>query len=62
MLRNLFRVLSSQSDRKAAPFSLDAKCIDPSQLKLVSGGESLPKGGWAMQQTSMESLPKGGWA
>ena len=62
MLRTLFRALSSQSDHKAAPSSLAAKCIDLSQLKLVSGGEGLPKGGWLVQQSSMEGLPKGGWA
>jgi hypothetical protein len=62
MLRTLFRASSSQSNQKAAPVSLAAKCIDPSQLKLVAGGEGLPKGGWPMEQSSMESLPKGGWA
>ena len=62
MLRNLFRASSSQSNQKAAPAPLAAKYIDLTNLKLVSGGEGLPKGGWSVQQSAMECLPKGGWA
>ena len=62
MLRTLFRAFSSQSNYKATPSSLAAKRIDPSQLRLVSGGEGLPKGGWSVQESAMEFLPKGGWA
>ena len=62
MLRTLFRASSSQSNHKATPSSLAAKRIDPSQLRLVSGGEGLPKGGWSVQESAMEFLPKGGWA
>ena len=62
MLRTLFQARSSQSNHKATPSSLAAKRIDPSQLRLVSGGEGLPKGGWQAPESAMESLPKGGWA
>lgn len=60
MLRTLFSSVLAQSNRKAAPSAHSAKCIDPSQLKLVAGGA--PKGGWMEPELQTASqAPKGGW-
>jgi hypothetical protein len=60
MLRTLFSSVPSQSNQKEAPAARSAKCIDPSLLKLVSGGA--PKGGWLEPELQMAyEAPKGGW-
>jgi UDP-N-acetylmuramoylalanine-D-glutamate ligase len=61
MLRNLFRVFSSQNNQKATSASYAPKCIEAAQLKLVAGGA--PKGGWMEpEMQAASSAPKGGWA
>ena len=60
MLRTAFRALSSQFNPKAAPAACAAKCLNPSLLKLVTGGA--PKGGWVEpEMQAAPQAPKGGW-